>query len=158
GPANHGPGWYHFEKADFSPRFSVAYTPRPHSGWLRSLFGDGDKTVIRGGFSKVYDRAGMQLLNTFDANPPGGLGAAVQNPCFIFGYDAARHGPRISNINAIPKGGPVDTCSAPANQVFFTSAPPALAPSPTGQAITWGIDQSMKSPYSYAFDFSIGRE
>jgi hypothetical protein len=161
GPANHGPGWYHFEKSDFSPRISVAYSPRPQGGWLKSLFGEGDKTVLRGGFSKVYDRAGMQLLNTFDANPPGGLGATLQNPCCIFGYDDAAHVPRITNINVIPTCGPVDNCSDPANQLFFTPPPPGAfpqTPSSTLQAITWGIDQSMKTPYAYAFDFSVGRE
>ncbi len=158
GPANHGPGWYNFEKSDISPRIAVAYSPHAPSGWLRSLFGDGDKTVIRGGFSKVYDRAGMQLLSTFDANPPGGVGATIQNPCCTFGYDDAAHVPRISNINIIPTCGPVDNCSDPANQQFFLPAPPALHPLPAGQAITWGIDQSMKSPYAYAFDFSVGRE
>ena len=158
GPANHGPGWYSFQKADISPRISVAYSPRPHSGWLRNIFGEDDKTVIRGGFSKVYDRAGMQLLNTFDANPPGGLGATIQNACCIFGYDDAAHVPRITTINKIPTCGPVDNCSNPANQVFFQPAPPALNPTPNGQAITWGIDQSIKTPYAYAFDFSIGRE
>jgi hypothetical protein len=44
---------------------------------------------------------------------------------------------------------------------FFT-LPPAgqfpQTPSATGQAITWGIDQSMKTPYAYAFDLSVGRE
>src|SRR5713101_1103244 len=158
GPANHGPGWYNFEKSDISPRIAVAYSPHAPNGWLRSLFGDGDKTVIRGGFSKVYDRAGMQLLSTFDANPPGGLGATVQNPCCIFGYDDAAHVPRITDINLIPTCGPVDNCGDPANQVFLTPPPPALHPLPFGQAITWGIDQSMKTPYAYAFDFSVGRE
>src|SRR6266851_4776103 len=161
GPANHGPGWYNFEKSDISPRISVAYSPRPNAGWLRNIFGEGDKTVIRGGFSKVYDRAGMQLLNTFDANPPGGLGATLQNPCCIFGYDDAAHVPRITNINVIPTCGPVDNCSDPANQLFFTPAPPGAfpqTPSPTSPALTWGIDQSMKTPYAYAIDFSIGRE
>ncbi len=161
GPANHGPGWYNFEKSDVSPRISVAYSPRPHGGWLRNIFGEGDRTVIRGGFSKVYDRAGMQLLNTFDANPPGGLGASIQNPCCIFGYDDAAHVPRITNINVIPTYGcnPANSiCNDPANQVFFQPPPPALHPLPTGQAITWGVDQSMKTPYAYAFDFSVGRE
>ena len=161
GPANHGPGWYNFEKSDFSPRIAVAYSPHPKSGWLRSLFGEGDKTVIRGGFSKVYDRAGMQLLSTFDANPPGGLGATVQNACCTFGYDDAAHVPRVTNINSIPTYGcdPTSfTCNNPANQVFFQPPPPALHPLAGGQAITWGIDQSMKSPYAYAFDFSLGRE
>ena len=158
GPANHGPGWYNFQKTNISPRISVAYSPRPHGGWLRNIFGEGDKTVIRGGFSKVFDRAGMQLLNTFDANPPGGLGATIQNACCTFGYDDAAHVPRITDINKIPTCGPVDNCGNPANQVFFQPPPPALHPLPNNQAITWGIDQSMKTPYAYAFDFSIGRE
>jgi len=53
GPVNHGPGFYNFEKSDFSPRISIAYSPRFHSGFLKQLFGEGDKTVIRAGFSRV---------------------------------------------------------------------------------------------------------
>ena len=162
GSANHAPGLYNFEKSDFSPRFSFAYTPRPHGGWLKNMFGEGDKTVIRGGFSKVFDRPGMELLNTFDANPPGGLGATIQNPCCVFGYDDAAHVPRIANINHVPTYGcdpsAPTSCGNSANQQFLLSAPPALNPLPFGQAITWGLDQSLKTPYSYAFDFSIGRE
>jgi len=158
GPANHGPGWYNFEKSDISPRIAVAYSPHAQRGWLRSLFGEGDTTVIRGGFSKVYDRSGLQLLSTFDANPPGGVSATIQNFCCTFGYTDAAHVPRVTNINQIPTCGPVDNCSDPANQLFFLPPPPALHPLPGGQAITWGIDQSMKSPYAYAFDFSVGRE
>ncbi len=167
GSANNGPGWYHFEKSDFSPRISVAYSPHAQSGWMRSLFGEGDKTVFRGGFSKVYDRAGMQLLSTFDANPPGGLGATLQNPCCAFfvpagipgtagsEYDSPGGVPRVTNINAVP------TVSQFTNDQFLTPAPIGRFPQTPGafsQAITWGVDQSMKTPYAYAFDFSIGRE
>ncbi|HWY58791.1 MAG TPA: carboxypeptidase-like regulatory domain-containing protein [Terriglobales bacterium] len=168
GPANNGPGFYNFSKSDLSPRFSFAYSPRPESGWLRSLVGDNDKTVIRGGFSRVYDRAGMELLSTFDANAPGGLAATVQNPCcspayFPFpgqggvpgsAYDNAAGVPRITNINKIPT----------VNQfgdVFFEPAPPGAfpqTPPPFGQAITWGVDQSLKTPNAWAFDFSVARE
>ncbi len=163
GPGNPGPGFYSFEKSDFSPRVSFAYSPRPHGGWLKGLFGDSDKTVIRGGFSKVYDRAGMQLLSTFDANAPGGLAATVQNPCCYAvdpagsgtPYDTADGVPRITNINQIPSTnifGNVFKEPNPQNGAF-PQAPPAF-----GQAITWGVDQSIKTPYAYAFDFSIGRE
>src|SRR5712671_1394789 len=38
GPANNGPAFYGFEKSDFSPRVSVAYSPRPHGGWLKNIF------------------------------------------------------------------------------------------------------------------------
>ena len=162
GPANNGPGFYHFEKSDFSPRVSVAYSPRPESGWVRKIFGEADQTVIRGGFGKVYDRAGMQLLSTFDANAPGGLSATVQNPCCSPSdpagsgtpYDTADGVPRITNINVIPSTNQF-------GDVFFEPAPPGAFPQTpplTGQAITWGIDQSIKTPYAYAIDFSIGRE
>ncbi len=158
GPANNGPGWYNFEKSDFAPRFSFAYSPRPAEGWLKNIFGEGDKTVIRGGFSKVYDRSGMQLLSTFDANPPGGFGATIQNFCCTPGYDDAAHVPRITDINTIPTCGPVDNCSDPANQVFLQPPPAAFNPPAGLQAITWGVDQSIKTPHSWAIDFSIGRE
>ncbi len=163
GGSNPGPGFYHFEKSDLSPRVSFAYSPRPHGGWLRSLFGDSDKTVIRGGFSKVYDRAGMQLLSTFDANAPGGLAATVQNPCCFAvdpagagtPYDTADGVPRITDINQVPSTnifGNIFKQPNPQSGAF------PQAPSPFGQAITWGIDQSIKTPYAYAVDFSIGRE
>jgi len=162
GPGNPGPGFYHFEKSDVSPRFAFAYSPRPQAGFFKKLFGEGDKTVIRGGFSKVYDRSGMQLLSTFDENAPGGLSATVQNPCCAASdpggsgtpYDTADGVPRIANINKIPSANFFgDTFFEPAPPGAFPQTPPAY-----GQAITWGIDQSIKTPYAYAFDLSFGRE
>ncbi len=154
GPANHGSGFYNFEKSDFAPRISVAYTPHFDSGLLKSIFGSGDKTVIRGGFGKVYDRPGMQLINTFDQNAPAGLSATVQNPCCIPVTDGAENVPRITNMNIIPQ------LDLSGNQFFplvpsgqFPQTPPAF-----GQAITWGVDQSLKTPYAYTMDFSVGRE
>jgi hypothetical protein len=164
GPANNGPGFYNFEKSDFSPRVSFAYSPRPEGGWMGKLFGDNDKTVIRGGFGKVYDRAGMQLLSTFDANAPGGLSSTVQNPCCyltdpsgatFLPYDTANGSPRITDVNTIPKntlGGGLQ---------IFPDPPPGQfpqTPANGSQAITWGVDQSIKTPYAYAIDFSIARE
>src|SRR6266852_4114127 len=176
GKANNAPGFYHFEKTDFAPRISVAYSPRPATGWLRTLFGDNDKSVIRGGLSRVYDRAGLQLASTLDANAPGGLAATVQNACCLVGFGDAANLPRVnaqqglSSINTIPTCGPVNsftvsggaiTCNG-SNQQFFQSNPQTGAfpqtPNVSGQAITWGIDQSLKTPYAYAMDFSISRE
>jgi hypothetical protein len=172
GKANNAPGFYHFEKTDFAPRISFAYSPRPSGGWLKSLFGDNDKSVIRGGFSRVYDRAGLQLASTFDANAPGGLAATVQNACCLVGYDDAANVPRVNaaqgvaNINTIPICGPVNnvvggTCAG-GNQQFFQSNPQSgpfpQTPNVFGQAITWGVDQSLKTPYAYTMDFSISRD
>ena len=152
GKANHGPGFYGFEKSDVAPRFSIAYTPRFENSLLKSVFGTGDKTVFRAGFAKVFDRPGMQLLNTFDQNAPAGLAATLQNPCCIPVTDGAENVPRITNINVIPQadlGGNQFLPVAPADP--FT--PPAF-----GNGITWGIDQSLKTPYAYTIDASVGRE
>ncbi len=154
GPANHGSGFYNFEKTDFAPRISIAYSPRFENSLLKSIFGAGDKTVFRAGFGKVYDRAGMQLINTFDQNAPAGLSATVQNPCCIPVTDGAENVPRVSNINVIPQ---FDLSGAQ----FFPLVPDGHFPQtpPTfGQAITWGVDQSLKTPYAYTVDFSVGRE
>jgi len=45
GPANTDSGWYNFQKSNISPRISVAYSPRPHGGWLRNIFGEAIRTV-----------------------------------------------------------------------------------------------------------------
>src|ERR1700688_3280656 len=102
GPANHGPGFYHLSWADFAPRFAFAYSLRPSSEFGRKLFGDADKTVIRGGFSDVYDRPGFQLLSTLDQNAPGGFAYTLQNTCCQVGLDDVGHLPRVSNLNVIP--------------------------------------------------------
>jgi hypothetical protein len=154
GPVNHGPGFYHLSKSDFAPRISVAYSPRASDGWLHTIFGDAGKTSIRAGFGEVYDRAGFQLLNTFDQNAPGGFAYTLQNTCCIPGVDDAANVPRITNVNVVPT----------VNQsgvVFMTPAPPGAFPqTPTlnAQANLWAVDDTLKTPHSYTVDFSVGRE
>jgi carboxypeptidase family protein len=152
GSANNGPGLYHFEKTDFSPRFSVAYSPRPQNGWLKSLFGEGDKTVIRAGFGTVYDRPGMQILNTFDSVAPAGLSSTLENACCI---DGAGQVPRITDLHVIPT---MNVNGSPYIPNPLPSGAFPQTPMPFNEAITWGIDQSLKTPYAYAIDFSVGRE
>lgn len=154
GKANNGSPFYRFDKRDFAPRVSIAFSPRPEGGWLRKLTGGGDRTVIRAGFGKVYDRSGMQLINTFDQNAPAGLSATLQNPCCLPGIDDAGDVPRINNIHVIP------TVNQN-NVTFFEPAPPGAfpqTPPANGQAITWGVDDSLKTPYAYTFDLSVGRD
>lgn len=102
GPVNNGPGLYPFEKTDWSPRVSIAYSPRPESSLLRTIFGDNDETVIRAGFSRVYDRAGFALLNSFDQIGAAGLSTTLQNACCTVGVTSAEDLPRITGINTIP--------------------------------------------------------
>jgi hypothetical protein len=154
GPANNGPGFYPFEKTDWSPRISIAYSPRPEGGILKKIFGENDKTVIRAGASRVYDRAGFALLNSFDQIGSAGLNTTLQNACCTFGVTSAEDLPRITGINTIPinnlNGVPF---LQPAPTGGFPQTPP-----PYGQANLWGIDNTLKTPHAYTVDFSVGRE
>jgi hypothetical protein len=154
GPANNGPGFYNFEKTDFSPRISIAYSPRPGNGLLKKFFGENDKTVIRAGFSRVYDRAGFALLNTSDQIGAAGLSTTLQNTCCTVGVTSAEDLPRVTGINTIP--------TANLNGVQFLIPPPPPSfpqvPSTSAQANLWANDDTMKTPHAYAVDFSIGRE
>jgi hypothetical protein len=154
GPANNRPGFYRFEKTDWSPRVAFAYTPRPDGGLLKKIFGENDKTVIRAGFSRVYDRAGFALLNSFDQIGSAGLTTTLQNACCTVGVTSAEDLPRITGINTIP--------TVNINGVQFLQSPPPPGfpqiPPTTAQANLWGIDNTLKTPHAYAVDFSVGRE
>jgi hypothetical protein len=154
GPVNHGPGFYNFEKTDFSPRISIAYSPRPDNRLLKKLFGDNDKTVIRAGFARVYDRAGFALLNTFDQVGGAGLTTTLQNTCCTVGVTSAEDLPRITGINNIPKNN--------INAVQFLQDPPTggfpQTPPLAAEANLWGNDDTLRTPHAYTADLSIGRE
>ncbi len=159
GPVNHGPGFYNFEKSDFSPRISIAFSPRPKSGLFKKIFGENDKTVIRAGFSRVYDRAGFALLNTSDSVGAAGLTTTLQNPCCTFTQTGAEDLPRVTGINDIPKFNTPPIPIAPIQ--FLNDPPPAGFPQVAGsysQANLWANDNTLKTPHAYAVDFSVGRE
>jgi hypothetical protein len=118
------------------------------------LFGGADQTVIRIGASRVYDRAGFALLNTFDQVGAAGLTTTLQNTCCTFGVTGAEDLPRITDINTIPINN--------INGVKFFQDPPSggfpQTPNIGAQANLWGNDNTLKTPHAYTLDFSVGRE
>ena len=162
GPANGKPSYYNWDDKNFGPHLSVAYTPRSSGGLLGALFGNGDKTVIRGGFGMVFDRIGAGLLDTFDRRGSFGLSTGITAPVPCVGpssLDACTNtpiAPRLTGLNAIPQ---VDGSGSP----YFPGTPNGgfpftYPPAGTGLAIQWGLDDGIKTPYAYTIDFSIGRE
>jgi len=162
GPANGKPSYYNWDDKNFGPHLSVAYTPRSRGGLLGALFGNGDKTVIRGGFGIVFDRIGAGLLDTFDRRGSFGLSTGITAPVPCVGpssLDACTNtpiAPRLTDLNTIPQ---VDGSGSP----YFPATPNGgfpftYPPAGTGLAIQWGLDDGIKTPYAYTIDFSIGRE
>ncbi|MFI5072700.1 MAG: carboxypeptidase regulatory-like domain-containing protein [Terriglobales bacterium] len=163
GPANGGkPGLWKWDYHDLGPRLALAWSPKGNDGLLRSVFGDGGKTVIRAGFGVVYDNIGNGILDTFDSSGSFGLATALSNPA---GIETAACAPRLTDMHTIP----TTDLGCPANGgvpgQMLIPAPPGKFPQTFpntlnggGFAITWGLDQNIKTPYSYTLDFSVGRE
>ena len=134
GPFYGKPGYWPKQKGNFAPRVSFAFSPDP-------------KTSIRGGFGLFFDHYGEQLVSTFDQNGSFGINSQVSNPAGNFSYETA---PRYVDRRTFPP---------------ISSGPPATNPitypytAPEGNfAITWGLDNRLKTPYSESIDFSVQRQ
>ena len=155
GPANGKPGFYNWDYKDFAPRLAIAYSPGMKNGLLGALFGGPGKTTIRAGAGIVYDRLGPALLATFDQSGSFGLSSALSSAAGVVTPATA---PRITGLYDIPTQGTDGTqllAPTPTTNTF----PQTFPASGTGSfAVYWGMDQALKTPYSYTLDFSIGRE
>jgi hypothetical protein len=129
------PGLYAKSKDNIAPRLAIAYAPN-------------NKTSIRAGAGIYYDHFGQGLVNVYDQNASFGLSNSVTNPADSEFVETA---PRFLGRNILPfNNGPV------ASQLTFPYTP--LNNAATGFAITSGIDNKIKTPYTEAFDFSVQRE
>jgi hypothetical protein len=159
GPANGKPGFYDWDKKDFGPHVAFAWAPKYSDGLLHSLFGEG-KTVVRGGFGMVYDRLGPQLLATFERSGSLGLSTTLTN---TGGVQTPGTAPRatglggLSNIPTVDLAGTQMFAPPPSNS-FPQTFPSGLTGATGSYAVYWGMDNKLKTPYSYTLDFSVGRE
>ncbi len=161
GQANGKQPYWGYDYKDFAPRVSFAYSPKGESGWSKKLWGGQGKTSIRAGYGLYFDHFGEGITNTFDRNGSFGLTTSEVNPAGIQTVDGAA---RYSGLFDIPTSS-VDGCGTPPCGLIgaaptgpFPVFPPSGATNPGGFAITWGLDDKLKTPYSHVIDFSITRE
>jgi Carboxypeptidase regulatory-like domain len=152
GPVNGKPSYYEYDFHNFGPRVSFAYSPHVGGGWLKNLLG-GDKTVIRGGAGIVYDHIGQGLLTTFDRDGAFGLSTTLTNsitPCVC--ANNPNNAPRLTSLTDVGQSSPL-----------FPGKPqggfPFVFPDAgTGLAIYFGLDNKIKTPYSYTLNLTVGRQ
>jgi carboxypeptidase family protein len=160
GQANGKAPYWAWDYKDFAPRFAVAWSPSADSGWLRKLSGGPGKLSVRAGYGLYYDHFGEGIVNTFDRNGSFGLTTLIDNPAGIMDVDTS---PRFTSLNSIPTmasagcGTPPCDILPPAPSGTFPAIPPT-ADQNGGFAITWGLDDKLKTPYSHVVNFSITRE
>ena len=144
GPKNGGRGFYETDRNNFAPRFAVAWTPHAERGLLGWLTGK-DKMVIRGGYSKVFDRIGQGLALNFDQSFSFGMSTALSSPF----------------------GDPYETNPA-ARFVSISTMPPTMPAVPPGGypqtppleagVITTSIDDTLVTPSAHMANLIVGRE
>ncbi len=132
GKANDAPEWYKYDKNNFAPRVSFAWTLNP-------------KTSIRGGYFLVYDRIGSGLATQFNNVGSFGLATVLSSP--VNTNNETNPAIRFRGINVIP--------------ATYPAAPPATFPAtpPTRSGtITSAIDQNLDTPYSHAYNLTFSRD
>lgn len=164
GPKNNGPGLWNWDHKDFSPRIAAAWAPDTGDGWVSKILGKKDQFSIRGGYSITYDHFGIPIVNSFDQHGSFGLSTDLGNPAGIVTVQGA---PRFTCL--VP-GNPAGTSGSCLPQPCpILQGPSCLyGPTPSGTfpvtpsngnfAINWGLDQSVKTPYSHVFNFSLSRQ
>lgn len=123
GKANGKPGFWNMDKGDVSPRVAVAWQPT-------------EKLNIRAGFGVYYDHFGQGIVDSFDQKGEFGTSTSNQSPVGATNVDTA---PRFSSVSTVPLS------------IVPAISPTSLTPG-DNLALAWGVDQSLKSPYSYAFN------
>lgn len=133
---------YDTDYKNFSPRFSMAWNPSFRSGLFGKVFGDR-QTVVRGGYSLVFDRT-----NTVQTIIIPTLGVGFAQTVSVNGpRNAAGQPYRIGVDGAIPLP------TAP-QQV----QPPIVPTKPFGETLSFSVDPFIKVPRNHVVDFTIQRE
>ncbi|HYG97643.1 MAG TPA: TonB-dependent receptor [Terriglobales bacterium] len=151
GQANGKKPYWAWDKINFAPRLAIAYSPNFEQGLFGKLFGGPGKSSIRLGYGMYYDHFGEGIINTFDQNGAFGLTSTTTNSSGVLSLANA---PRLTSLHDVP------------TTDYFGNA--LLQPPPADGwpvrypddafAITWGMDDHLKTPYAHVFDFSVTRE
>lgn len=151
GPSGQARGlrpYWPMNTADIAPRFAIAYSPDATGGPLHALFGSKNTSSIRAGFGVYYDHYGEGIVDSFAQLGSFSLSSTSTSAFPTIGSTA-----RYAGINVIPTppGAP------PPSSISYPYQPSANAQT-TGFQNVLGVDDHLKTPYSYDFNTSIDRQ
>ncbi len=159
GQANGQPPYWNPDYKNIAPRLAFAYSPNASGRFWERLLGPSGKTSIRGGYGIYYDHFGEGVVNSFDREGAYGLTTYLLNPSGVLTTSCAA---RFVSLTTIPNVVPGGQCSPvpelpPQPAPGFPTTPPGMGANGSF-ALAWGIDSSMKTPFSHVVDFSLTRE
>ena len=138
--AESGREMHRVDRNNVSPRIAATWSPTFSSGLLGRLFGN-QASVVRGGYSLIYDRVNIPTFNTLPA-----LGPA-------FAQLVSFNGPR--NPNGEPFRAGVDGQIPVPVGAGATS--PVTPSKPFGESLALGVDPFLSTPYSHTVDATFQR-
>ena len=151
GPSGQARGlkpYWPMNPANIAPRFAIAYSPDASGGPLHALFGGKNTSSIRAGFGMYYDHYGQGIVNSFSQ-----LGSFSLSSTSTSAFPNIQSTARYAGINVIPTApGP-----PPPSNISYPYQPSANAQT-TGFQNVLGVDDHLKTPYSYDFNTSIDRQ
>lgn len=158
GPKNGRENYYKFDKNNFQPRLSAAWSPNFKTGFLSKIFGSQEESVIRGGFAITNDYFGQQLAVTFDSLSTLGFQPRVDISANAYNVldcavptSTCRPGPLYTGPNQIIRGLP--GTAGPSSLVF-----PQQQSANNSRRIETSLDTDLVSPINYSWNVSYGRK
>jgi hypothetical protein len=136
GQSRGGKPFYPMNWGNVAPRLAIAYAPDA-------------KTSIRGGFGVYFDHYGQGLITNYSRSGSFSLSSSISNPASSQTADTT---PRFTGLHTLP--GLVPSATA---KITYPQTP-SDDPNGTGFAITYGLDDHLKTPYSEVFNLSFQRE
>lgn len=152
GPANNKSPLYNWDKNNFQPRASIAWSPRFKSGFLSRIFGKNDESVLRGGFAITNDYYGEQLAVSFDLNNAVGFVSNFTTSANTFcTNNAACLGPLFTGYGQAVR--PLPRIVIPGNLVF-----PKQQPADDSRRIESTLDSKLVAPTNYTWNATFERQ
>jgi hypothetical protein len=153
---------YHMFWGGFSPRVSAAWNPRFDSGWMEKLLGHS-KTVLRGGYGRVYGRQNgvdlvlVPLLGVGLIQAVKCPGASMAGACLGSGNTDPTNAFRIG-VDPNPAGLYQQGISQTLCQPFFPGAVNCNGVKAARASDTLVLDPNYKPAHSDEFNFTIQRD
>jgi hypothetical protein len=152
GPANNKSPLYNWDKNNFQPRASIAWSPRFKSGFLSRIFGKNEESVLRGGFAITNDYYGEQLAVSFDLNNAVGFVSNFTTSANTFcTNNAACVGPLFTGYGQAVR--PLPKIVIPGSLVF-----PKQQPADDSRRIESTLDSKLVAPINYTWNATFERQ
>jgi len=152
GPFYDKSGYYPTDWNNLAPRISFAYSPHFENRILKTILGDNDQSVIRGGFAVMYDRVGSMLALQFDDTNTLGFTWPDSTEQFTFNL-TDNLGPLFTGFDQKVRSFS-DPEFEPAEKISF----PLPKPADRERRIETSLDDAIISPVNYNWNISFGRE